>query len=77
MNRYSILLSNYVAAIAATTFFPSIKYWEIPAAGCLTFMEITDKNKGEYTVFIDGKSAIFINEDNMKDALRPYYHNNN
>ena len=37
---------QYCGAIASTTTNPNIKYWEIPAAGCLTFMEITEKNDG-------------------------------
>ena len=71
-DRYPLLLSKYAAAIAATTSFPTIKYWEIPAAGCLTFMEITEKNNGAYTGFIDGKSAIFINENNFKEKFNEY-----
>jgi len=71
-DKYPTLLSKYASAITATTYFPTIKYWEIPAAGCLTFMEITDKNKGEYLGFIDGKSAIYINEDNYKEKFDEY-----
>ena len=43
---YPSYLAQYQAAIAATTFYPTQKYWEIPAAGCLTFMEMTDLNNG-------------------------------
>lgn len=69
---YSKLLSRYRGAIAATTFYPSIKYWEIPAAGCLTFMEITKKNNGEYLGFKDHETAIFINEKNYKEKFRMF-----
>ncbi len=71
-DRYPVLLSQYAATIAATTYFPTIKYWEIPAAGCLTFMEITGKNNGEYLGFVDGESAIFINENNYKEKFEEY-----
>lgn len=71
-DKYPILLSKYAAAIAATTYFPTIKYWEIPAAGCLPFMEITDKNKGEYLGFVDQKSAIFIDESNYEKKFQEY-----
>ena len=64
-DKYTLLLQKYAAAIAAATLEPTVKYWEIPAAGCLTFMEITTKNKGEYLGFKDGESSIFINESNM------------
>ena len=69
---YQYLLSKYCAAIAATTFYPTIKYWETSAAGCLTFMEITEENHGEYLGFKDGESAIFINEKNYKEKFEEY-----
>lgn len=74
-DRYPLLLSKYASAICATTFFPTIKYMEIPAAGCLTFMEITEKNKGAYLGYIDNVSAIFINENNYKQKFEDYLHN--
>ena len=50
MNMWEISIvcycKNMPEAIAATSVETTIKYWEIPAAGCLTFMEITEKNKG-------------------------------
>lgn len=73
-DKYPLLLNKYAAAIAATTYFPTIKYWEIPAAGCLTFMEVNDKNKAEYLGFVDNKSAIFINELNYKQKFEEYLH---
>jgi hypothetical protein len=71
-DKYPLLLQKYAAAIAASTYSPCIKYWEIPAAGCLTFMEITDKNKGEYVGFEDGKTAVFMDEDNCKLRFKQY-----
>ena len=64
--NYQSLLTNYKASIAATTYYPTIKYWESAAAGCLTFMEITEKNNGSYLGFEDGKNAIFIDEKNYE-----------
>jgi len=69
---YPELLSKYSAAIAATTFYPTIKYWESSAAGCLTFMEITELNKGKYLGYRDGENAIFINENNYKEKFQNY-----
>ena len=71
-DKHPLLLEKYRAAIAADTYSPVITYWEKPAAGCLTFMEITDKNKGEYVGFEDGKTAIFIDEDNYKLRFKQY-----
>ena len=71
-DRYPILLQKYRAGIAADTYSPVIKYWEIPAAGCLTFMEITQKNRGEYTGFKDNETAIFINEKNYQEKFNEY-----
>jgi len=65
-DNYPKLLSRYFSAISATTFYPTIKYWETTAAGCLTFMEITELNNGIYLGFEDGKNAIFINENNYE-----------
>ncbi len=71
-DKHPLLLEKYRAAIAADTYSPVITYWEKSAAGCLTFMEITDKNKGDYIGFEDGKTAIFIDEDNYKLRFKQY-----
>lgn len=71
-DRYPLLLQKYAGAIAACSYNPVIKYWEIPAAGCLTFMEITKKNKGEFLGFIDEETAIFITEKNYKEKFNEY-----
>lgn len=69
---YPSLLSKYRAAIAATTLYPTIKYWETSAAGCLTFMEITEKNNGKYLGYIDYETSIFISESNYKKKFQEY-----
>ena len=66
------ILSRFRAAIAATTSFPTVKYKETPAAGCLTFMEITERNHGSFLGFEDGKSAIFIDESNYLARFQEY-----
>ena len=71
-DKYPLLLQKYTAAIAANSYNPNVKYWEISAAGCLTFMEITKKNKGEFLGYEDGKTAIFINENNYEQKFREY-----
>lgn len=67
-----ILLSQYQASIAATTHYPTIKYMETAAAGCLTFMEITKHNHGTYLGYEDGKTSIFINEKNYKEKFKEF-----
>tara|TARA_B110001454_G_C12708872_1_gene429823 strand:+ start:608 stop:1594 length:987 start_codon:yes stop_codon:yes gene_type:complete len=74
-NDYVKYLSSYRAAIAATTMYPSLKYCEVTAAGCLTFMEVTKLNKADLLGFEDNKSAIFINEKNYKEKFNEYLHN--
>ena len=69
---YPTYLARYRASIAATTFYPTLKYWENPAAGCLTFMEITERNDGKYIGFKDNESAIFINENNYKEKFEEF-----
>lgn len=71
-NKYPLKLNKYIPAIAATTDTYTIKYFEIPAAGCLTFMEVTDKNYGKSLGYEDGKSAIFINENNYQKKFEEY-----
>ena len=64
------ILSMFRSAIAATTTYPTIKYKETPAAGCLTFMEITERNHGSILGYEDGKSAVFIDESNYKERFQ-------
>ena len=65
-------LSQYRTGIAACTVYPVQKYWEITAAGCLTFMEMTERNDGYYLGFKDGETAIFINEKNYKNKFEEF-----
>ena len=74
---YPSYLSKYCASIAAATFYPVIKYFEIPAAGCLTFMEVTEKNDCKILGFKDGKNAIFINEDNYEEKFLEFIEDSN
>lgn len=66
------VLSSFRAAIAATTTFPTVKYMEAPAAGCLTFMEVTDQNQAITLGYEDGKTAVFINESNYQNRFQEY-----
>ena len=45
---------------------------EIPAAGCVSFLEVTKKNKCEYVGFKDKKTAVFINEHNYHDKFEEF-----
>ena len=65
-------MEQYAASIAATTYNANIKYWENAASGCLTFMEITDKNHGEFLGYRDGENCIIINEKNYKEKFDEY-----
>ena len=69
---YPTYTSKYRAIIAATTFYPTLKYWENAAAGCLTFMEITEKNDGYFLGYKDNETSIFINEKNYKEKFQQY-----
>lgn len=71
-DKYPLLLSKYRASIAAHSLYPVIKYLEIPASGCLTFMEVTDKNNASIFGFKDGKNTIFINEKNYKQKFQEF-----
>jgi hypothetical protein len=71
-DKYPLLLMKYAASISACTTFPVIKYWESTAAGCLTFMEVTEQNGAGILGFKDGENAIFINERNYKSKLKEF-----
>ena len=71
-DKYPLLLMKYCTSIAAHSLYPVIKYWESTAAGCLTFMESTEKNQANILGFEDGKNAIFINEKNYEKKLSDY-----
>ena len=63
---------KYCTSITAHSLYPVIKYWESTAAGCLTFMEVTEKNQANILGFEDGKNAIFINEKNYEKKFSEY-----
>ncbi len=65
-------LSRYRATITATRYFPTIKYYESTAAGCLTFMEFSEESHGGYLGFRDGESAVFIDSKNYKKRFEEY-----
>ena len=71
-NKYPLLLQKYQSSIAATTKNYTIKYLEISAAGCLTFMEVTDENHANYLNFKDGENAIFVNERNYQQKFEEF-----
>jgi len=71
-DKYSLLLQKYSAAIAATTDIYTIKYFEMPASGCLTFMEVNNNNFAKNLGYRDNESAIFINEKNYKQKFDEY-----
>jgi hypothetical protein len=71
-DKYPKLLEQYSSAIAATTNVYSPKYFEIPAAGCMTFMESTEKNNAKTLGYIDNEKSIFINEKNYENKFNEY-----
>lgn len=71
-DKYPLLLMKYCGSITAHSLYPVIKYWESTAAGCLTFMEMTEKNQAEILGFKDGENAIFINENNYQQRFADF-----
>jgi len=71
-DKYTLLLQKYSAAIAATTDIYTMKYFEIPASGCLTFMEVNDNNFAKNLGYQDNESAIFINDKNYINKFEEY-----
>jgi len=71
-DRYPALLSQYKAGIAACTVSSVYKYFEVPACGCLSFMEVNERNGCDNLGSVDGKSAVFISESNYKSKIAEY-----
>ena len=71
-DKYPLLLMKYRSSITSHSLYPVIKYWESTAAGCLTFMEVTEKNQAQRLGFEDNKTAIFINEKNYEKRLSDF-----
>jgi len=71
-DNFNNLLQKYRASVAACTTCTVMKYIEIPAAGCLTFMEVTNQNNADKLGFIDNETCIYINEQNYEDKMRLY-----
>ena len=76
-DMYPQLLEKYAGTITASSYSPNIKYLENAAAGCLTFMEITQKNRGNYFGFKDEETAIFINENNYQEKFHEFLSDSN
>lgn len=71
-DKYPQLLEQYCSAIAASTNTYAPKYLEIPAAGCMTFMEVTEQNYAKYLGYTDNENSIFINEKNYITKFEEY-----
>lgn len=72
-DNFPKLLEKYRCVIAACTDTPNVNFWEKAAAGCLTFMEITETNRGKQYGFIDEVNTIIINEKNYKKKFNMYF----
>jgi len=74
-DKFPLLLQKYQVAVAASTTNPVAKMWEIPAAGCMTFLEVNEKNKADFVGFKNNENAVFINEENYKEKFQEYLEN--
>jgi putative component of toxin-antitoxin plasmid stabilization module len=74
-DKFPLLLQKYQVAVAASTVTTVAKMWEIPAAGCMTFLEVNEKNNADFVGFKDNENAIFINEKNYKEKFQEYLEN--
>jgi hypothetical protein len=71
-DKFPQLLQKYQTAVAASTVTTVAKMWEIPAAGCMTFLEVNEKNDANFVGFKDKENVIFINEKNYKEKFQEY-----
>lgn len=71
-DRYQELLQKYTTSIAATDYCYTTKYLEIPASGCVSFMQVTETNYTNELGFRDNDTAVFINEKNYQSKFEEY-----
>lgn len=74
-DRYPELLRRYKAAIAACTVSSVYKYFEIPACGCVSFMEVNEQNGCGNLGFVDMMNAVFVDESNYKERIAQFTEN--
>lgn len=74
-DRFPLLLEKYQASIAACTVTTVAKMWEIPAAGCMTFLEVNEKNNANSFGFKDQVNVVFVNESNYKEKFQEFIEN--
>ena len=67
---YGNFLSTYAGALALCTPSPVPKYYEIPAAGCVTFAEYHLEH--EELGFKDMKTCIYVNKDNFVKRVEDF-----
>jgi len=75
-DNFPKLLGKYAASTAVAGRSLVMKYLEVPAAGCLTFMGLNETNEADILGFIDGFSCIYINIDNYDGKLEEYIKTN-
>lgn len=68
---YAALLGRWTASIASGYTICN-KYFEIAAAGCLTFAEVTPENGCRCIGFVDGHNAATITPDNAMEKIREF-----
>ena len=70
-DRYRLLLEGWQSAIASG-YSVLCKYFEIPAAGCLTFAHVDDDNGCEIIGFEHDDAAVIINRDNAEARIAEF-----
>jgi len=69
---FANLLGSYRAAIAACTTCTVMKYIEVAAAGCVPFLEVTERNDAHLFGFEDGVQAVHITPANYVEKIEEY-----
>jgi hypothetical protein len=70
-DKYKLLLAGWQGAIASG-YSVLCKYFEIPAAGCLTFAHVDDVNGCDLIGFEDGETAVLIDRDNAEAKIAEF-----
>lgn len=68
--QFGDFIKQWAGALALNDFYPVIKYFEMPLAGCVTFAQYYKEY--EELGFEDFKSCIYVNKNNFEERVKDF-----
>ncbi len=69
-SKYGEFLKEWAGALALCDLYPVVKYYEIPLAGCVTFMQYHEECEG--LGFKDHESCVYVNRENFDTRVKDF-----